>query len=167
MHISQSRKNVYTIECRDKNGNLKWTDKINNLVVDAGINDELDRYFKGSNYNAAFYVGLTGGSPNFQATDTMASHSGWSEVTAYNETERPAIVWGSVSNKSINNNDNPASFSINTDNTTIGGAFITTSNTKSGTTGVLYGGGAFNEGNKTLGNGDTVTVRIACSGSSS
>lgn len=167
MHFSQVKKNVYYIDCYDKNGNLKWTDKVENLVVDAGINDELDKYFKGSSYTAAFYLGITGASPNFQASDTMASHSGWTEVTAYDETGRPSITWGAVSDKSIDNNSSPAMFTINANNTTIGGAFIVTDSTKGGTSGVLYGGGAFNEGNKTLGTGDTLMVRISCSGSSS
>lgn len=160
-------KDVFFVECRDRNGNLKWVDMIENLVVDVGINDALDKYFKGSSYTAAHYLGLTGASPNFQAGDTMSSHSGWTEVTAYSQTSRPAIAWGTVSSKQVSNSASPAQFSINADNTTIGGAFITTNNTKGGTTGTLYGGGAFSGGNKTLGNGDTLSVTVTASGSSS
>ena len=42
----------------------------------------------------------------------------------------------------------------------IGGGFVVSNSTKSGTTGVLYGGAAFTGGNKTLGNGDTLTVTV-------
>lgn len=158
---------VFVVECRDKDGNLKWRDVIENLVVDAGINDMLDKYFRGSSYTASHYIGLTGGSPTFNAADTMSSHSGWSEVTAYSQSTRPQATWGTVSGKQVSNSGSPAQFTINANNTTIGGAFITTNNTKGGTTGTLYGGGAFSGGNKTLSTDDTLSVTVTASGSSS
>lgn len=157
---------LFKVECYGPDGRLKWVDYIDNLVVDAGINDALDKYFKGSNYTATHYIGITSGSPTFAASDTMASHSGWSEITAYSQTTRPQATWGSVSAKQISNSGSPAQFSI-TSNVTIGGAFIATDSTKGGTSGTLYGGGAFAGGNKTLGNGDTLSVTVTASGSSS
>ena len=157
----------YRVECYDRDGNLKWVDEFDNLVVDEGLNDNLDKYFKGSNYTAAFYVGLTDGSPTVSASDTMSSHSGWNEVTAYDETSRPALTLGTVSNKSVDNSENKAQFTINADNTTIGGAFVTTDSTKGGTTGTLYGVGAFSAGDKTLDNGDILQVAITLTASAS
>jgi len=157
----------YKVECYDKHGNLKWVDEFDNLVVDEGLNDNLDKYFKGSNYTAAFYVGITGSSPSPSASDTMSSHAGWSEVTAYSESSRPTLTLGTVSNKSVDNSANKAQFTINADNTTIGGAFVTTDSTKGGTTGTLYGVGAFSAGDKTLDNGDILQVTITLTASAS
>jgi len=162
MNCQKKLENYYEIECRDKKGNLKWIEKITNLVTNEGLNDSLDKHLKGSNYSAAWYLGLTGASPVFAAGDTMASHAGWTEVTAYSESTRPALVFGSVAAGSVNNSASKASYTVNADNTQIGGAFIVSNNTKDGTSGVLYGGGAFAGGNKTLSNGDTLSVTVTC-----
>ena len=76
---------VYTVECFDANGNLKWSDSIKNLVVTQGKNDMLDQYFAGISYTAAWYLGLVDGatSPTYAAGNTLASHSGWTENTGY------------------------------------------------------------------------------------
>lgn len=144
----------------DPDGNLKWYDWGHNLVVNVGLNDLLDKYFKGSTYTAAFYVGLTDGTPTVAAGDTMASHAGWTEVTAYDEANRQALTLGSVSGQAVNNGASKATFTIDTNSTTIGGAFVVTNNTKSGTTGTLYGAAAFTGGDKTLDDGDTLAVQI-------
>lgn len=132
----------YLIECRDAGGGLKWTEEFHNLVVTAGLNDLLDKTFKASAYTASWYVGLTDGTPTFAAGDTMASHAGWVEVTDYDEGTREALTLGTVSSGSVNNSASKAEFTINA-TTTVGGAFVTTIGTKGGSTGTLYGGGAF------------------------
>lgn len=162
MNLKKSLENYYTIECRDKDGNLKWVEKITNLVTTEGLNDSLDKHLKGLNYSAAWYLGLTGASPTFAAGDTMSSHSGWTEVAAYSESARPQITFGSVSAGSVNNSASKATYTVNADGTQIGGAFTVGNSTKGGSTGVLYGGGAFAGGNKTLSNGDTLSVTITC-----
>ena len=95
----------------------------------------------------------------------MSSHSGWNEVTAYDETSRPALSLGTVSNKSVDNSANKAEFTINANDTTVGGAFITTDSTKGGTSGTLYGVGAFSAGDKTLDDGDLLQVTITLTAS--
>lgn len=162
MNCQKKLENYYEIECRDKNGKLKWIEKITNLVTNEGLNDSLEKHLKGNNYSAAWYLGLSGASPVFAAGDTMASHAGWNEVTAYSETSRPALVFGEVTGGSVNNSANKAVYTVNADNTQIGGAFIVSNANKSGTSGVLYGGGAFAGGNKTLSNGDTLSVTVTC-----
>lgn len=162
-----TRKTHYKIECVGKDGKLKWVEEFDNLVVTEGLNDSLDKHLKGSTYTAAWYIGLTAGSPSPAAGDTMSSHAGWTEVVAYSQANRVAVTFGSVSGGSVDNSGSPASFSINADTTTIGGAFLVTNNTKSGTTGILYGVGAFSAGNKVLDNGDTLNVTITCSASAS
>jgi len=158
---------LFEIECFDKHGNLKWRDTIKNLVVDEGLDDVLDKYLKGSSYTAAHYVGLTDGTPTFAAGDTMASHTGWTEVTAYDETVRQDATWGTVSGKSVDNSANKAVFTISTNSTVVGGAFLATDSTKGGTTGTLYGGGAFSAGDKTLDDGDVLNVTVTASAAAS
>lgn len=150
----------WEFEAVGPNGKVKWREQFDNLVVNAGLDDLLDKYFKGSGYSAAFYVGLTDGTPTVAAADTMASHAGWVEVTAYTESARPALTLGTVSGQSVNNSASKAAFSINANGTTIGGAFLATNSTKGGSTGTLYGGGAFSAGDKGLDSGDTLNVTI-------
>lgn len=160
--VTVSANTHYLVECFDENGELKWQDEFDNLVVTAGLNDLLDKYFKGSTYTAAWYVGLASSSPTFAAGDTMASHGGWTEVATYSEANRQTLTLGTVSGGSVNNSASKAVFSIN-DSATVGGAFVVTNNTKSGSTGTLYGGGAFSEGNRSVVSGDTLNVTITLS----
>ncbi len=90
----------------------------------------------------------------------MASHAGWAEVTAYDESTREALVLGSIASQSVNNSGSKASFTISTDSTTVGGAFLTTNNTKGGTSGTLYGVGAFTGADKSTDDGDTLNVTV-------
>jgi hypothetical protein len=155
----------YKIECVGADGRVKWVAEFHNLVTTVGLNDLLDKYFKGSTYTAAWYVGLTAGSPSFAAGDTMASHGGWTEGTAYSQATRPAITLGTPAAGSVSNSASKAVFSIN-GTATIGGCFLNTVNTISGSTGTLYGGGAFAEGNRSVVNGDTLNVQVTLSATS-
>jgi len=77
---------VYTVVCHDAQGNEKWSDSFHNLVVNQGLQDMNSKYFKGSGYTAAWYLGLVdgpGSGTSYAAADTLASHSGWTENTAY------------------------------------------------------------------------------------
>lgn len=153
--------NVYTFECYGPDGQLKWADEIHNLVVNVGLDDVLDKYFEGSAYTAAHYIGLTDGTPTVAAADTMVTHAGWVEDQNYTEATRPLLDFSgdAVSGQSLSNAANKGVFSINA-TTTVGGAFINTVNTKGGTTGTLYGAGAFTQGDKPVDNGDTLNVTV-------
>ena len=151
-------KSHYLVECFDRDGQLKWQEDVENLVVNVGLDDLLDKYFKGSSYTAAHYVGLTDGNPTIAAGDTMSSHAGWAEVADYSQTNRPDLTLGAVSGQSVDNDSNRAEFSIN-DSATVGGAFVVDNNTKSGTTGVLYGAAAFTA-DRSVADGDTITVTV-------
>jgi len=149
-------KNTYLIECFDNKGKLKWSEEIKNITVNTGLDDILTQYWKGSAYTAAHYMGLTDGTPTIAAADTMASHAGWAEVTGYSETVRQTLTLGSVASQSVDNSASKATFSVNA-TVTIGGSFITTSNTKGGTTGTLIGGAAFTA-DRAAASGDTINV---------
>ena len=156
---------VFTVTCFDKDGNLKWEAKSHNLVVDVGLNDMNTKYFKGSGYTAAWYIGLygSGATNDPAASDTMSSHAGWTEVTAYSQATRPQCNFGSASADSpgtsiISNSGSVAVFSIN-GTTTVGGAFLTSDNTKGGTAGTLFSAADFQSpGDRSVVDGDTLNV---------
>lgn len=154
---------VFSIKCYDAAGNLKWEDSTPNLVVNVGLKDMNDKYFSGSGYSATWYIGLYGAAStnNPAAGDTMSSHAGWTEVTAYSQSTRPAATFGSATTADpsvISNSASPASYSINS-STTVGGAFLVSNSTKSGTSGVLFSAGDFSSpGDRAVVSGDTLTV---------
>ncbi len=147
----------YQVECRDAEGNLKWTEDIENLVTTVGKTDIIDKYFKGSAYTAAFYCGLKG-TGSAAVGDTLASHAGWSEVTPY-AGNRPAITFGTTTGGS--NTANAVAFTINATQT-VAGAFICTVNT--GTSGTLYSAGDFSASRSVI-PGDTLNVTLTVSAS--
>lgn len=160
---SASAGGVFTVQCHDKDGNLKWEASKHNLVVNAGLQDMNAKYFKGSSYTAAWYIGLygAGASNTPAATDTMSSHAGWTEVTDYSQSTRPAATFGTATtaNPSVQTNSaSPATFSINA-TTTVGGAFLTSDSTKGGTTGILFSAADFaSPGDRSVVSGDTLSV---------
>lgn len=86
---------TFTFECFDADGNLKWEDTIHNLVTTVGKTDLIDKYFRGSAYTAAWFLGLKGAGTAVVG-DTAASHPSWSEVNPYTG-NRPAITFGAAS----------------------------------------------------------------------
>jgi hypothetical protein len=122
-----------------------------------------DKYFKGSGYTAAWYIGLYGsGATNDPAAgDTMSSHAGWTEVTAYSQSTRPAATFGTATTadpSEIDNSGSVAVFSMN-GTTTVGGAFLTSDDTKGGTSGTLFSAADFESpGDRSVVNGDTINV---------
>jgi len=159
---------VYHIQCWDKDGNLKWEAESKNLVVNGGLQDMNAKYFTGSAYTAAWYLGLYGAaaSNNPAAGDTMASHAGWTENTTYSNATRPACTFATptTANPSVaTNSASPASFSIN-GTTTVGGAFLVSNSTKGGSTGTLYSAADFSApGDRSVVSGDTLTVTYTLS----
>ena len=153
----------YEVECRDKDGNLKWKDHINNLITTVGKNDLLDKYLAGSSYTAAFYLGLIS-SVSYTAVaagDTMSSHAGWLEaglanVPAYSQGARPTAAWSSASSGSKALSSGLV-YTI-TSAGTLKGCFLTTVATKDGTTGILFSAGLFSGGDKPVSIADSLTI---------
>lgn len=147
----------YTVDCVDAQGNLKWSDTIKNLVVTAGKDFMLTQTFTGAGYTAAWFLALVDGasSPTYNAADTMASHVGWSEFATYSNATRPAPSFNAASAGAIATT--PTSFSINGTGT-VAGAFLTTNNVVSGTTGTLFSAGNFTGGSRSVASGDTLNV---------
>ena len=154
---------VYHVECRDKDGNLKWSADTKNLVVNAGL-----AYMAGTALTSVaqittWYIGLYGsGASNTPAAgDTMSSHAGWTEVVAYSNATRVAatFVTATTANPSVvTNSASPAVFNIN-GTTTVGGAFLTSGSAKSGTTGTLFSAADFSSpGDRSVVSGDIISV---------
>lgn len=130
------------IRCK-RDGDYIWEIEWDNLVVTEGRNYLLDAGLANGTQLTTWYIGLVNGaSPTFAAGDTMASHGGWTESTAYDEANRVTWTPGSVSGGSVSNAASVAEFTMNA-TATIGGAFLVSNNTKGGTTGTLYAAGDF------------------------
>lgn len=155
----------YQAWCYKPNGELRWYDDFTNLVVTLGRNALLDNTFNAVAGSVNWYVGLkdTG---TVAAGDTMGSHSGWAELENYSEANRPAWTKnGAASAGAMSNSSSKASFSINgTDD--VYGAFLSSNNTKGGTTGTLFGAGDFAAPRSVI-SGDTLNVQVDLSISSS
>lgn len=153
---------TYQVECIGSDGQIKWVDTIENLVVTVGKNDLLDKYFAGSAYTAAWYMGLVDGAstPTYAAGDTLASHAGWTESTAYTGSNRITVAWNAAASGSKESTS--TAFSINA-TATIAGALLTVTQVRATTTGVLYSAGSFTGGNRSVANGDTLNVTYTAS----
>lgn len=161
----------YTAECYDKDGNLKWSDYIKNVVTDTGRNHMLGVQFKSVTQITTWYIGLISsvkGANNYGGvanTDSQASHSAWAQCNSnnapnYSQTSLRQITFATAANKAIASS-NAMVFSMNGSGT-VKGAFLTSnpskSNGSSATTGFLYSAGTFTAGDKTVTSGDILNV---------
>ena len=154
----------FVIECYDKDGKLKWVDDSKNLVVNEGLQYMAGTALDGSTARiTSWYLGLYGAASSNDpaAGDTMSSHAGWTEVTDYTEATRPAatFVAATTANPSVvTNSASKAQFTMNA-TVTVGGAFLTSNNTKGGTSGTLFSAKDFNSpGDRSVVSGDVVLV---------
>ena len=154
---------VFHFECYDKDGNLKWKEDCHNLVVNVGLQDMNTKYFKGVTYTAAWYVGLVdaAGFTAYDPTDTLASHTGWSETTAYSGANRATATFGSATNADpsvIDNSASKAQFNM-TGTVTVKGAFLCATQDKTTNTGVLFSVSSFQSpGDRNVVSGDVLNV---------
>lgn len=159
---------TYEFELRDKDGNVKWRETVKNTVMTAGKNDLLDKYFAGSSYTAAWYLGLISSVSYtaISAADTASSHSGWTEAGPtnapdYSSGTRPAISWSAASGGS---KATSAAVSFTFSETgTVKGAFVISNSTKDGTTGVLYSASLLS-GDRAVNASDVLNISVTMSG---
>ena len=170
----------YVAKCYDKDGNLKWEDTIENLVVAVGKELMLDTLLSGSGYSATVRMGLVSGasSPTYSAADTQGTHSGWLESGLANAPtysgNRPTITFSSAtssgstpSNVTTKAGSAAVSFTF-TGSGTVAGCFINIngSATIDNTTGTLYSAGSFTGGNKTVASTDVLNVTYSTTATS-
>jgi len=171
----------YHVECRDAQGNVKWTEEFPNLVNAVGKQLMLDTLLKGSAYTVTGpFLGLIGTtSPTFgTGSDTMTSHAGWTEFVNYTvggSAVRGTAVFGS----STSSGNTPANVTTSTASAitytitgaggNVTGCFLCTgsgaSSTQSNTGGTLYSAGAFATAKVTT-SGDTVSVTYSTTATS-
>lgn len=175
----------YHVVCRDADGNIKWEEKFPNLVNAIGkqlMLDTLLSTISPSTYTTVGpFLGLISGSgPTFSASDTFASHGGWTEFTAYNISGNSNIRGTAVFAAATSTGSTPTNvtskaaaaitYTIDPPGGTVGGCFLLTgtgaTNLKSNTSiGVLYSAGAFNTPKVTTA-GDTVSVTYSTTATS-
>jgi hypothetical protein len=170
----------YVAKCYDKDGNLKWEDTIENLVMAVGKQLMLDTLLSGSSYSATVRMGLVSGAsaPTYAAANTQASHSGWLESGLANAPtfsgSRPTITFGSAtssgttpSNVTTKAGSAAVSFTF-TGAGTVAGCFINIngSATIDDTTGTLYSAGSFTGGDKIVASSDQLNVTYSTTATS-
>ena len=161
----------YEVKCHDSEGNLKWEDKIENLVVNVGLALSLNGALTNTAKGATF-MGLKDATAAVAAADTLASH-GWLELTAYKLVnisglaQRSAPSFTTTSTTSIS--PTAAQVFYATGTMTVAGCFISVGGTAAfvDNTGVLFSAGNFTGGSKSVVNTDTLSVTYTATGTSS
>jgi hypothetical protein len=170
----------YVAKCYDADGNLKWEDTIENLVVAVGKQLMLDTLLSGSAYTATVRMGLVSGAsaPTYAAADTQASHAGWLESGLANAPtysgSRPTITFASATSSGTTPTNvttkagSAAVVFTFTGSGTVAGCFINIngSATIDNTTGTLYSAGSFTGGNKTVASTDVLNVTYSTTATS-
>jgi hypothetical protein len=150
----------YVVECHDKDGNLKWVSETDNLVVNVGLQYMAGVALTSTTQITTWYIGLygAGASNTPAATDTLAIHAGWTEITPYSG-NRPAATFAAATNANpsvVTNSASKASFTINA-TATVGGAFLCSA--ASGTSGTLFSAADFQSpGDRSVVSGDILSV---------
>jgi hypothetical protein len=122
---------------RAKDGSVEKYD-ITNAVTNEGKNKLFDVMFDSATQITAWYIGLIDNTSysSSPVTDTMSSHAGWIEHTAYDEATRQTWDAGPAASQAITNGT-AATFTISATGT-LRGIFVVSNSTKSGTTGTLW-----------------------------
>ena len=167
------------VECRDAQGNLKWTEEFPNLVVAVGKQLMLDTLLKGSSYSVTGpYLGLTNASLTPAATDVMSTIVPSKEFTAYtvggSAVRGTAVFASSTSTGATPSNVTSSTasaitYTITGAGGTVYGCFLVlgsgASSTQSNTGGTLYSEGNFSVA-KTTTAGDTISVTYSTTATS-
>lgn len=153
----------YHVECRDSTGALKWELTTPNLVVNTGICYLCGAGLTGTTPISAWYLGLYGAAAtnNPAAGDTSASHPGWVEITPYADATRPICVFSAatLANPSVATNTASKALILISTAATVGGAFLSSDSTKSGSSGILFSAADFGSpGDRTVVAGDILSL---------
>lgn len=142
------------------------------IIVGAGASGldlitTIDAFTSGTSVSVAANAGTTQGTAAYavepRPADVMNSKS-FNELAGsnYSEANRPAWTKnGAPSSGAMSNSASKARFTINAANVRIFGGFLTSNNTKGGTTGLLFGGGLFTaSGSKLMQSAELLDVQV-------
>ncbi len=144
-------------EIRAPEGKLRKARWIRNGVTDAALNDLQEVYFRAGTQRPNWYAGLIG-STSFVAlasTDTASSHTGWTELTSYDESTRPAWSPSAAAGGRLLN-PGAMTFTLSAAGSVLG-LFLASSSTKGGGAGLLWSTGLFDAAEELL-NGEVLRV---------
>jgi len=151
---------TFDVECRDKDGNLKWKKQARNGVCTLGLNGILNSYFSTTADPGTWYLSLISSVSYsaLSAADTMAGggHPGWTESSNYSSVPRPAWGPGAAAAGSITN-ASAVAFTM-TAGETIKGFFCVNDSVKGGTSGILWATALFTTGDQTVVASDVLNV---------
>jgi hypothetical protein len=152
---------LFTAECRDARGRLRWREVFPNLLTTQGKNFILDQALNGANYSATIYQGLIGATSYsaLAATDTMLSHAGWVEQN-FSGLTRVTTAWAVASGGSKTFSA-PSAFVRTPNPYTLKGCFLcggVATSAPGNTAGSLICEGLFVGGDNLLLAGDSITV---------
>jgi hypothetical protein len=166
---TEAPKALWSIECLDKDGNVKWKqENMKNLVTNEGKNSLLNIMFHNATQIATWYFVLFETDYTPLVGNTYAV-PGYTETTAYDEATRPAFVEIESTAQSTDNSASKATFTFNAGKTIYGGALVGggTDPTVKGNTaggGTLYSAAKFTE-NKPVVSTDILKVWITLTAS--
>jgi len=170
----------YHVICRDSNGMIKWEEDFPNQVVQAGKILMMNNTLFSQTAIVGPYLGLVSGTGNtFSPTDTMATHAGWTEFTAYTTTgaNRGTATFVTATGNAVTtpgsnivtSTAGAVTYTITAPGGTVGGCFLVTGTgavaTISSTLGTLWSAGAFGTAKVTTA-GDTVAVTYSSTATS-
>lgn len=170
----------WTMVCKDVNGNLKWEEQFENQVVQVGKILAMNNTFYSQTSIVGPYLGLIATSSGYSPTDTMSSHSDWTEFVNYTvggSAVRGTAVFATATGNNVTTSGSnivtssatAITYTITGAGGTITGCFLVTgtgaSSTQSSTTGTLWSAGGFAVA-KTTTAGDTVAVTYSTTATS-
>ena len=172
----------YHVECRDAQGNLKWTEEFPNLVVQGGKELMLNTLLRtsGTYTTVGPFLGLTKVSLTPAATDTMTTlvttnAAEFINYTVGGSAVRGTAVFGAASSSGSTPSNVTTStataitYTITGAGGTVYGCFLVTGSgavsTQSSTAGTLYSEGNFSTAKVTTA-GDTVSVTYSTTATS-
>lgn len=156
---------VFDIEWFDAAGNVTSRERIHNAATLAGLTHLLSTEYAAGTPITQWFLGLISNTSFTEVSqdDTMSSHAGWTEATAYQDATRPqwtplACAAGIITNSS-------QVVFVASSAMVLRGIFLTSSSTKGGTTGTLATTGLFGS-TRTLaaGNGFRLTYTMVATG---
>jgi hypothetical protein len=151
---------IYFFECIGADGQVKWTGKSHNLVVNEGLQNMVAAYLDAATQTTTWYLGLVtgpGSGTTIAAADTLASHAGWTEFTDYSGNRKAATFGTATTADPSVISTSSTSFAISGAGGTVAGAFLASAAT--GTSGILFSASDFQSpGDRAVVSGDTLNV---------